>query len=80
MGIDENHREMDGNCREIDLIRGSHPPQRNREIKRERERERERDTLMHEEIGLFFIDISYWITIMYLYDTSSNVIGPYGSR
>ena len=25
---------MDGNCREIDLIRGSHPPQRN--IKRER--------------------------------------------
>ena len=78
MGIDGNYREIDENCREIDLIRGSYPPQRNREIKRERERERE--ALMHQEIGLFFIDISYWITIMYLYDTSSNVIGPYGSR
>ena len=43
MGIDENYREMDGNCREIDLIRGSHPLWRNREIKREKER----DTLMH---------------------------------
>ena len=29
--------EIDGNCREINLIRGSHPP----------ERERERDALMH---------------------------------
>ena len=33
--------EIDGNCREINLIRGSHPPER------ERERERERDALMH---------------------------------
>ena len=24
--IDGNHRGMDGDCREIDLIRGSHPP------------------------------------------------------
>ena len=37
MGIDENYRKMNGDCREIDLIRGSHPPQRKREIKRERE-------------------------------------------
>ena len=40
MGIDGNYREIDENCREIDLIQGSYPPQRNREIKRERERER----------------------------------------
>ena len=80
MGIYGNYREIDENCKEIDLIRGSYPPQRNREIKREREREREREALMHQEIGLFFTDILYWITIMYLYDTSSNVIGPYGSR
>ena len=39
MKIDRNYREMDGNCREIDLIRSSYPP--------ERERERERDVLMH---------------------------------
>ena len=36
MEIDGNYREMDGDCREIDLIRGSHPPQRNRERERER--------------------------------------------
>ena len=79
MGIDVNCRGMDGDCREIDLIRGSHPPYRNREIKREREGEKERCTNALRN-GLFFIDISYWITIMYLYDTISNVIGPYGLR
>ena len=41
MEIDENYKRMDEDCREIDLIQGSHPPQRNRKIKRERERERE---------------------------------------
>ena len=41
MGLDRNYRGIDGNCREINLIRGSHPPYRKREIKRERERERE---------------------------------------
>ena len=45
MGMDINCRGIDGNCREIDLIQGSHPPYRNIEIKRERERER--DALMH---------------------------------
>ena len=44
MGMDMNCRGVDGNCREIDLIQGSHPPYRNIEIKRERERERERCT------------------------------------
>ena len=39
MGMDRNDWGIDGNCTEIDLIRGSHPLQRN--IKRERERERE---------------------------------------
>ena len=38
MKIDGNYREMDGNCKEIDLIRGSHPSQRNREREKERER------------------------------------------
>ena len=33
--------EIDGICMEINLFRGSHPPER------ERERERERDALMH---------------------------------
>ena len=46
MGLDGNYRGIDGNCREIDLIRGSYLPSRKREIKR--------DVLMHEEIGLFF--------------------------
>ena len=41
MGMGMNCRGIDGNCREIDLIRDSHP------LERERERERERDTLMH---------------------------------
>ena len=36
MEIDGNYRGMDGDCREIDLIRGSHPPYRKREIKREK--------------------------------------------
>ena len=36
--MDMNYRRIDGNGREIDLIRGSHLSQRN--IKRERERER----------------------------------------
>ena len=40
MEIDGNYRGMDGDCREIDLIRGSH-------LHRERERLRERDALMH---------------------------------
>ena len=40
MEIDGNYRRIDGNCREIDLIRDSDPPQRKREIKRDRERER----------------------------------------
>ena len=43
MGIDGNYRGIDENCREIDLIRGSHLLQRNKKIKRERER----DVLMH---------------------------------
>ena len=34
MGMDSNYRGIDGNCKEIDLIWGSHPPLRN--IKRER--------------------------------------------
>ena len=38
-----NCRGVDGNCREIDLIRGSQPLQRNKEIQREREREREKE-------------------------------------
>ena len=37
MGMDMNCRGVDENCRKIDLIRGSHPPYRNIEIKRERE-------------------------------------------
>ena len=41
MGMDRNYWEIDGNCREIDLIQDSHPPQRNIKTKRERERERE---------------------------------------
>ena len=45
MEIDGNYRRIDGNCREIDLIRGSDPPQRKREIKRDKEREK--DALMH---------------------------------
>ena len=36
MEIDRNYREMDGNCREIDLIRSSYPPHRERERERER--------------------------------------------
>ena len=49
MGMGMNFRGIDRNCREIDLIRGSHLLQRNKKIKRERERERERerDVLMH---------------------------------
>ena len=47
MGMDGNYRMVDGNCREIDLIRGSHPPYIYIYTERERERERERDTLMH---------------------------------
>ena len=43
MGMGMNCRGIDGNCREIDLIRGSHLLQRNKKIKRERER----DVLMH---------------------------------
>ena len=43
MEIVGNYKEMDGNCREIDLIRDSHPPKRNRETRKERER----DALMH---------------------------------
>ena len=43
MGLDRNYRGIDENCREIDLIRGSHPPSKKKEIKRERERERERE-------------------------------------
>ena len=46
MGMDRNYRGIDGNFREIDLIRGSHPKQKN--IERERERERERDALSNE--------------------------------
>ena len=38
MGLDRNYGGIDGNCREIDLIRGSHP------LEREREREREKCT------------------------------------
>ena len=53
MEIDGNYKGMDGDYREIDLIQGSHPPQRKREIKRER------DALMHQEIGLFFIHLQY---------------------
>ena len=30
MGMDRNYRGIDGHCREIDLIRGIHPPQRER--------------------------------------------------
>ena len=41
MGIDRNYMEIDGNYREINLIRDSHPSLR--------ERERERDALMHSE-------------------------------
>ena len=44
MGMDRNYRGIDGNFREIDLIRGSHPKQKNFE----RERERERDALSNE--------------------------------
>ena len=36
MGMDRNYRWIDGNCKEIDLIRGSHPPERERERERER--------------------------------------------
>ena len=43
MGMDMNYRGIDGNCREIDLIRVSHPSYRNIEREREREREREGD-------------------------------------
>ena len=39
--------ETGRNCKRIDLIRGSHPLWRKKEIKRERERERERDALMY---------------------------------
>ena len=38
MGMDRNYMEIDGNCKEIDLIRGNHPSQRKKEIKREKER------------------------------------------
>ena len=34
MGMDMNCRGVDGNCREIDLIQGSHPPYRERERER----------------------------------------------
>ena len=44
MRMNRNYRRIDGNCREIDLIRGSHPPYIYIYTKRERERERERDT------------------------------------
>ena len=37
MGLDRIYRGIDENCREIDLIRGSHPPWRKKEIERERE-------------------------------------------
>ena len=63
MGLDRNYRGIDGNCREINLIRGSHPPYRKREIKREKERERY--ALMHLEIVLFFNDRNM-ITSRYL--------------
>ena len=37
MGMGMNCRGIDGNCREINLIRGgSHPPHRERERERER--------------------------------------------
>ena len=36
MGMGMNFRGIDRNCREIDLIRGSHPPYRERERERER--------------------------------------------
>ena len=42
--MDRNYRGIDGNFREIDLIRGSHP----KEKYFERERERERDALSNE--------------------------------
>ena len=42
MGTNRNYRGIDGNCREIDSIQGSHPPYIY--IYRERERERERCT------------------------------------
>jgi len=41
MRMDRNYRVIDENCREINLIRGSHPLYRKKEIKRER------DALMH---------------------------------
>ena len=40
-----DEQELQENCKEIDLIQDSHPPQR--KMERERERERERDALMH---------------------------------
>ena len=42
---------IDENCMKIDLIRGSHLPQR------ERERERERDALMLKKVVYSSIDI-----------------------
>ena len=49
--MDMNYRRIDGNCREIDLIQGSHLSQRN--IKRERERERERGNVLSNELVYF---------------------------
>ena len=37
MEMDKNYRRIDENCRETDLIRGSHPSYRERERERERE-------------------------------------------
>ena len=36
MEIDGNYRRIDGNCREIDLIQGSHPPWGKKKIRREK--------------------------------------------
>ena len=42
MGLDRNYKGVDENCREINLIQGSHFHR-----ERERLREREREALMH---------------------------------
>ena len=47
-----NCREIDENCWEIDLIQGSHPLQRKKEIKRER-----RTNAISNEFVLFFNNV-----------------------
>ena len=55
--IDGNYRIIDENCREIDLIQGSHPPWGKKKIRREK---------CTKKLVYSSIDISCWITIMYL--------------